>query len=287
MDSELFKPFKLCFAILKFYGMWQDGNQSWIYFAFGYLAHIIGIQVYMMFQFVFAILSENLLDFTEAVTLAITNLAMVFKCFNFFMKIKNIIKSLEVLKTLLELSVPKDENNKRDLLRSRVNFGYKIFKIFWSTVILTCVVSTIPPFVSHQLPYKIWFPFDTKNSEFGFWAAFAIMSVNSPYVAFVDCALDILPVIFITFAIGLIDELSARIELFGLSDDIESSKIELKKCIEIHKSIKSYIAMIQDNFAIATLLQGLLSTVIMCTSAFTMSTVSCFFFLTYNLTSEC
>lgn len=76
-----------------------------------------------------------------------------------------------------------------------------------------------------------------------------------------------------SFAIGLTDELSARLELIGSGGD---SNKELKKCIEIHQDLKNYVKTIQDNFAAAILVQGFLSSIIMCTTVFTMSMVRYF-----------
>lgn len=126
---------------------------------------------------------------------------MVFKCVNVFVNLKKMKKSFEALESLLILS---DTRGEREELRMEVKLCYKVFKVFRLSVILTCVVACFPPFISHQLPYKLWFPFDSEKSEVGFWAAADIMIFIAPYITSIDLALDILPVIYISFAIGVI-----------------------------------------------------------------------------------
>lgn len=275
MDAELFKPFKLCFFLFKSLGTWQDGNQSWIYFILGYSIHFIGIFVYMIFQFIYALKSSNLVEFTDAICLTITNLAVTCKCLNFFVKIKAILKSVETLKKLLELSEPKEKANKRNLLRLQVTFGYKVFKVFWTTALVTSLSAIISPIFFHRLAFKVWFPFDTDESEIGFWSASIFMMFTSPFLSSLDVALDILPVIFMTFAIGLIDELSERLEKVSSHNQSDSDSFkELKICIEIHKNILEHVREIKENFSTTVLYQGILSAGIICTSVFTISVVS-------------
>jgi 7tm Odorant receptor len=274
MDAELFKPFKLCFFIFKRLGTWQDGNQSWIYFVLGYLVHFIAIIVFMNLQLIFAIKSTNLVGFTNSISLAITNLAVTFKWLNFLIKIHAILKAVETLKALLEFSAPKDKTKHRKLLRSQVQFGHKVFKVFLVTALFTSFSAFFPPILFHRLAFQVWFPFDTENSEVGFWSASIFMMFDSPFLSSLDAALDMLPVIFMTFAIGLIDELSERLEnISKVNDDDTSSIEELKKCVEIHLQICEFTVDIKKNFSTVIMIQGLLSAGMLCTCAFTISTV--------------
>jgi hypothetical protein len=291
MDVELFKPFKLIFSVFKVTGMWQDGNQSWIYFILGYFAHLLFFELCLLGELLYVFNAEGLEDYVEGIGMTFTYISAVFKCLNFFYKLKLIKKSVETLTALLEFSA--DERWKsRDHVKAQVAFGLKVYKAFWISAYISCIFSSLVPFLSHQLPYKVWFPFDTENSELGFWIASFSLICNSFTVSVVDISLDTLPVIFLTFAIGLTNELSARLSMVGSSDNkvkgpnarqvlnsksvstenVEMEK-ELIKCIEIHKKIKEFVTEIQENFATVILIQGFFSALILCTGAFTMSTV--------------
>lgn len=281
MDTELFRPFKLMFRVFKTLGMWQDGNQSWTYFFVGFFYHFVWIGFYLAYAVIFTFFTENLEDFAEIFGMAATYAAMMFKWINFFYKLKSVKKSVETLIRLLEFSA--DERWKsRDEIKSQVAFGYKVYKAFWFTAWTSCISAAFVPFVTHQLPYRFWFPFDTKNSEIGFWTAAFFLIFSSFVTSTIDIALDTLPVFFMSFAIGIINEFSDRLNEIGkVKEKVENNSNEKKfhnkelvKCIEIHQKIREFVGEIHENFSTVILLQGLMSSLILCTSAFTMSTVS-------------
>jgi hypothetical protein len=100
-------------------------------------------------------------------------------------------------------------------------------------------------------------------------------------------------VILIAIVIGMLNELSTRIINF---DNVESTSNEMSslnqpknekhleeliKCIEIQKRVKILSDGITKHFGIIILIQGFLSSLTLCVSAFTLSTVI-FYFLTFS-----
>lgn len=280
MDQSLYKPIKMCFLLLKTFGMWQDGNQSWIYLIFGSFAHIIFVQLYMTCMFIYSFQAEDLVDFTEAFGLASTTLGFSIRCLNFFYRINSIVKLVNSLEVLLKFSETQEHSV---ILRSKVRFGYNIMKIFWLFGLVSMVTAFFPPFFSHQLPYKFWLPFDTKNNESGFWIASVITLSFSPCTGQLAMVLDILPIIFLSFAIGLVEELRIRIEEVETKSKPEGSKSsqyyknQLITCIKIHQKIKEYVEEIQNIFSYVFMIQGVISTATICTCAFVMSKVKKFY----------
>lgn len=280
MKESLYRPLKICFLVLKTCGVWQDGEQTWTYFIIGYFVHVILMQLYIVCLFMYAFQAEDLIDFAESFGLATTVLALFIKCLNFLINIKDIMKLVESVEILLKFS-GSDEH--RIILNARVQFGYKIMKIFLMTGIISCLTAIFPPFFSHQLPYKFWLPFDIKNSETGFWITSISSLLSSPFTAELALVLDVLPVIFLTFAIGLVEELCIRIEGIGRLTNLKGSKrsqfykIELVKCIQIHQKIKKFVLDIQNSFSMVIMVQGVLSSAIICTCTFTMSKVRKFY----------
>lgn len=198
-------------------------------FFVGYLTHFVCMQMNLLCQFIYAFQAESLDDLTEATCLALTNLAMLIKCFNFLAKIKSILASLEFLKELLAFSAPCESNEERKSLQLQVKFGYKVFKIVLQPLqrpAFPCVSLIFPILFSRRLPYKVWFPFDTKQSDIGFWVASAVLFCNRPYIGLLDAALDILPVIFLSFAVGLIDELCIRLEKLDFKENFVTGRTD-------------------------------------------------------------
>lgn len=235
----------------------------------------------MIQQIICTLKADNLLDFTDAISLVITNLAVVFKSVNILFKLKAITNSVETLNRLLIFSAPDNANDDRVLLRSQVNFGFKVLKVLWLTAEISCLSALIAPIIFHKLAYKVWFPFDTDGSEVGFWAASIFMMLNAPILSTLDVALDIIPVIFLTFAIGLTNELADR--LSNISTAKGSQEMQLKKCVKIHVKIIKYVSEIENNFSSVILIQGVLSSAILCTTAFTMSIVRFSTFISRNI----
>jgi hypothetical protein len=273
MNAELYKPVKLCFKVFKTLGLWQDGNQSWTYFFVGYSFHFVTAYLHFCGELMYIFNeAQNLVQFVDALVLSTLYLSVIGKSANLFFNIKSIKKILEDVNHLLEITAD-DRWKSREKLHSEVSFGFKVYKAFWMSAVLNCVMAIFVPIFSHELPYKVWFPFDTKESLTGFWFASVLLIANSFVISAVVMALDVLPVIFMTFVVGLIEELTDRLEMVGRSESTRKQEKEFVKCIEIHLKIKELAKDIQTNFSSAILFQGILSAIILCTSAFTTSMV--------------
>jgi hypothetical protein len=282
MESELYKPFKLCFWIFKIFGMLQNGEQTWAYFIIGYIVHFFSVEYFVIGSLIYTF---NAKDFC----LCCCFIAQTFKSLIFFYRMKRIKKLLESLESLLKFSAnPKFPD--RVQLNKDVKFAYKVFKAFLFTGLITVTFGTISVVVTRKLPQKVWFPFDTVNSQIGFLIAIIYLQLDPFYVSSTDIALDVLPVIFMSFAIGLMNELAERIKRIGSETDDnivdepgtsiadarktkavarkilsdQKSKEELIKCIEIHWKLKEFIDDIQANFALSILSQGLMISIILC-----------------------
>lgn len=282
MDADLYKPFKLSFWVLKKLGMWQDGNQSWSYFVFGHLLHFLFVDLNVVSQIMYAINAKDLHDFIDTLGLLITITASMLKGFHFFVKLKKFKKLFETLESLLEFSF-KEKYSDRKQIKIQVAKVYKIYKPFWCLALFNCFVGCFVPLFYDHLPYKFWFPFNTQADHFGFWAASYLVVFNSFIVCPIDIALDMLPITFVAFAIGLVNELSNRLSEIFKTRQVEFKKPgqkrnndkqeelltkELIRCIEVHIKIKSFIGEILDAFQTVILLQAVMSCIILCSNAF-------------------
>lgn len=112
----------------------------------------------------------------------------------------------------------------------------------------------------------------------------------------VTVAADLLPLYFFNIGAGLIEEFGDKVVGIDVELDAESSsslsmteKIELKNakkiqslktCIQTHKKIKKFVKKTEKIFEFIILVQGLVSTIILCTTAYTISQV------TFSLTAS-
>jgi odorant receptor len=276
MDVELQKPFKLCFKVLTNLGWWQDGNQSWSYVAYGTLVHFVEFYVFLL-ELVLYILWDilpcdeiDLIEICDVLGLALALTSATIRAGNFIYNLKQIKQSCKTLETLMKFSAD-DRWKSREKLRERVDFGLKVYKLYLFVAYTACGLTILLPIFLDKLPWSVWLPSSIKENLAGFWIASLYFIGNSVVAALTDMTLAILPVIFMTFAIGFIEELTDRLEMIG--KDEEKTK-EFIKCVEIQIRIKAYVAEIQDNFSTAIFIQGLLGSVILCMNAFTMTMVS-------------
>lgn len=300
MDAELYKPFKVSFWMLSKFGMWQDGNQTWRYLICGHVLHFLFFDLNIASQIIYAINAEDLVDFTEAFALTVTVTTSMLKGFNFFFRIKSIKKSVETLESLLKFSLSK-KNNSRKQIDLQIEKVCHIFKMIWFSTCFACFIGVLIPLHYNHLPYKLWFPFNTDSGEVGFWIASYYLVLNSFVSCAITIALDMLPITFMAFAIGLINELSDSLSEFGKFES-KSKKVEQKpskketsfvgqqklstnvlareihKYIEIHIKIKEFVGEIHGNFETVIFFQGFMSSMILCTSAFSLTMVKCSLF---------
>ena len=286
MDVELFRPFNVIFSVLKRLGLWQNGRQNWVYLMFGSVFHFTFRELQLTGALISLLSVKSFEEFADISVVISIIFSGLIRSWNFLANVRKIEKSVENLKSLIVFSCDERSKN-RESVKSQVKFAYKIFKFNWSLAILTASIATLRTILSHQLPFKTYFPFDTEDSEIGFFCAVTIKTITFYSIGTIDVALSILPIIFISFAVGLMNELSDRLSLIcetskyaagttsskTTSDDVGDDE-ELKKCIKIHVKIIKFTQEIHKNFSRVIFVQGFASSVILCTIASFLSTVT-------------
>jgi hypothetical protein len=272
MDAELFEPLNLVMRSLKVTGLWQDGTQSWAYFVLGHISRFIIIECSIVL-IVLALDPNNLQEANESAFLAAVMVILAVKSWNFLVKIKNIQKSFRILLGLLEFSYD-DRFKDRSHLKVQVAIPLKIFKFFWLTVRVNCVIGLVRAILTRQMPFKAWFLLDPEASEVGFYITLIFMTAIPMAIGIIAMSLNVLPVIFMAFGVGLINELTARLSEIGEFLEPQVMEKEFVKCIEILSRIRKYIKETGDNFSQAIFVHGFVSSLIICTNVYAITKVS-------------
>lgn len=268
MDAELYRPFELCFKVLKAQGAWQDGKQTWRYFFAGYFVHFLVVELYIASEAVVIFTAKELIDVVGPLGFFLTRLVNTIKWVNFLINFHSIMSLLESLeRTLVFARDPL--RGKRVELKEQVALVYRIFVAYSKVVLVVCTVGALKPILTGRQLTKMWFPFDSGIGTIGFWVATAFSNVNIFFYGLNDSMLAFLPMIFISFAVGLIKELAARLKDCG--DDEE-----FVKCVEIHLMIKELVRDIQKVFSAVIFVQGFMGSIFLCARVFTLSIVSGF-----------
>jgi hypothetical protein len=190
-----------------------------------------------------------------------------------------------------------------------MNFGNKLIKrsniikkvhiAYWSAAVLSVssaaagslMASKNPPY---KVPYQLWAPFDYETNIF--W--YLVMLIYQTYFALKASSstvnMDTLLYFLLSISAGLFDELNERI--LKIDTELKTNltknnqqkfqkiaiehenklKDELKRCVDIHRRTFEFMAKVQNIFSPMIFVQAFVSSVILCTTSYTISMVSPF-----------
>lgn len=173
-------------------------------------------------MFLYLVHSDDLHGFSDCLNAFFTMFAACLKIFNFMYKLGNILMLVKSLDKLIELSEYKN-NLDHEEIKKRVGQGRLVYNIIVTSATVSCTIVGIFPIINwrdHKLSYRMYFPIiNYKNNDLIF-LALACYQMLAAVFAVLDMTLDMLPILFMCFAIGLIEELSERLENIGLNESI-------------------------------------------------------------------
>lgn len=119
------------------------------------------------------------------------------------------------------------------------------------------------------------------DSELKFYCAAVFNFFDSMICSYIDVSLTYLPVLFMSYAVAFLEELSKRLSKIGKKanlkdvDSIEEAACaeELVECVKLHLKIKEFTRNIEKHFSTMILVQGLMSSIVFCTLIYILSKV--------------
>lgn len=216
-------------------------------------------------------------DFSDVLMLSATMLALILKTYMFVYNLSTLKVMLVELKDLVEFSAFGREG-KKSRLEAHAAVFIRITKYFYGSAYLATTLALTMTFINHQskiLPYETWFIWNYKEIEGLFWAMSIYQFAMANYCSTINFSFDLIPVIFMSFIATLLKELSIELSLIG--EERETNGVadseKLRKCIDCHIRIKKLAKEVSENLSFPFIAQTILSTVILCTSAFLLTTV--------------
>ena len=277
-SSVLNIPFK----ILQVLGFWQTKDATRAYKVYGFIMHFTQVELFLFCQLMYAISANNLFELTDLLSIMFNYIGFCIKTYNFMFRLKSIIALRQDFKELVSLSgIVKGEP--LTLIKPRVLHVQKIFRIFWYFCLLTTSLgglSLVAQFIAnpnppYQIPYKFWTPFDYHYNIYGFIFMGILQTLNPIVFCGAIAAIEFLPIFFLNGAAGLLDELAIIFGKIGAwENETEDAFEQLKKCIELHLRLKAFISRTENIFSTTIFVQGAISLIIICTTAFNLSKVS-------------
>lgn len=280
------KPFKVPMKLLQLLGIWQDGSGSTFYKLFGFFLHFYNlehgsfVQTYLT---VSALTSGNIVEFTETLSIVLTCYVTICKTLIFITSLKSIIQLMHDLEQLLKFS-DFDRAKKRHHVNFYESSVIKISNLTYGFHLAICSLSLIMAIVfieDRRLPFKTWFYFDHLKSDAVHAFLLGAEYVVSLYIILVNTSLDYFPVIFMCYVLAILKELKERVA--ELRENMKSTDVDLKKCVNLHVRVEEFCHKISHNYAMHFMVQGFFSSLILCSSTFLLSRVSDNFFICANL----
>lgn len=281
MDFDIFLPFRIPLKILKIFGLWQTEKSSWIYFMYGIVMHLFFLELFTILQFGYLFSVETFADFANLMSMLPTYFALCVKSINWFYNLSQIEALFDLITENLNSGTVTEK------MKNHVKRVDKIFKIFWGSAASSCVLGAFVPFVAHQFPYRMWFPYNYEDNAFMFYLAAIYQIVDTLCYSGVDIVFDTFPVMFMSYILAMLQQLGDRLEDLkknkriegGTSDGVvvktyyvDNTK-ELLQCIKYQKNILEITKRVEKFFSVVFLVRGLMSTLILCTTSFALTIV--------------
>lgn len=274
MNSEWLKVFDKPIKYLKVAGIWIDKDSPRATIIVSSLMHLFLVDIYMICSVIYLFTIDNIEDFSEAMSIQATLTGVCIKTLYFVFKKQQIEQLLNSLVALIEHESWIDLNNNGVKLQARVAQIDRIFKIFMSVAVVGVLSGSIVPFVTHIMPYKMWFPYDFNNNELAFWLSVLYQIIPGCIYAPATIIIDTFPAILICFLTGMLEVLCHRLDSIKHGD--KGNLKELTKCIEIQLKLEAFQIEIGNIFGRIIWAQGFMSTLILCTTSFSLTVVSQF-----------
>lgn len=283
MNSEILYPFGIPVKILKIFGLWQIKSSSRHKIAFTVILHFLLFVTFFFLQLFYIFNFESHEDFASAMTLLPSSIGLLIKAINLLYYNDEIILLMKVIMETVE-------SERLVKIEKRMERIESIFRLFLVSAIFPCILTVIVPFIHHKLPYPVWFPYNYNESEGLFWVSAGYVLINIICYSGVIISLDILPIIFMNFIIGMLQSLCFRLEFPELkavkvmesastsaqnnTTLIRDEKAELVKLILFQLKICEILKKVEKCFSNVLMSQGLASAVILCTTSLSLTVVS-------------
>ena len=277
MAVDYLTPFKIPFFVMKSLGAWQEKHSSWRYRFWGLLVHLVSIDLFVFYHSVYlykALKKGDYKEFFKALKMCILMFSIMFKSFWFIVKINPVRRFLEDLKVLVDLGG--SNYNDRPKFTAAITKIVKIVKGFYLTACLSVITTfsiSLIMFKQKVLMYESWTYWDYKTNDIAYWGAQANQLLLCFYGVSVDYGSDLMPIILMALATGLLQELAESIE----NENFDTEK-KFDDLIERHVKLKELVGNISESLSTILMLQAACSAFILCASAFLLTMVRNFVF---------
>jgi hypothetical protein len=231
-------------------------------------------------------------EFSISIGMTPMFVVLMFKSTNFLANKARIQKLCKSLTSLIkEESWVEKQNGEK--LKQRTNQIGIVVKILLTFSVYGASMCSLVAFFDHELPLKMWFPYDSQSNEFLFWLTVFYQVSGGIFMTPIAIFLDVAPVVFMSYLAGIMEELCERIgricEFKRSRRSSESIAMKLEtikrlqnmenyeefvKCVKIHQKLLEISTNMNEIFGKDIWFQGFVSIFVLCTTSFSLTIVS-------------
>ncbi|CRK90842.1 CLUMA_CG004532, isoform A [Clunio marinus] len=271
--------FKLPILILKTFGFWKEEPWSKLRWMYSILIRYLFLDCIVIAYSVHLIKSlgiRSIADISTTLSYLLTIYGLFFKSMWIIIKQKKIRSMMKSLEELLKVT-SFGKTNERNLMQHENNRMMKVERIFYgsSIVLAFFVLIKAIAFDSRigKIPLDTWIFFNMEPNSFLYWLVVAQECFATLFVIIVNFSLDMIQIVFMHYLTVMLKELSIEIESIQPEDDTKDYD-RFCKCVDCFVQLKDLGGEISTHLSLTFFVQAILSSVILCTSAFLLSTLS-------------
>jgi hypothetical protein len=297
MSYNWLEVFDSPISFLKTTGAWIDQDTSKRKFVIAIVMHCILLDFTLVTQFVHLVTIGKLEEFAETFMMFASFLSVFVEHLSLIVGRKKIESLLEELNKLI--SIAEVDKKVEGKLKKRVSQISTIFKVNFGMIVLLAVPSAVYSILNSKLPYGTWSPYDFQTNQVAFWILASIQSVGiTTYL--ISICIEALPLFFISFMTGLVEELAEKIGSF-LEDKIEEEpengkrksrlnnlkimrllqddkrrrkNLGFQKIIHTQRGISMMVKKVSETFETVIVVKWVLTILKLCMASFAVITVS-------------
>jgi hypothetical protein len=268
--------FEKWIIFLKKVGLIISKTDSWKQKITGIAFRLFFIEIMLILQLIYLKEIKNLLDFIKLLSTLSTYVSYFVKAMNVIYQAKVIEELIEAIKTDLK------DYELNEKFEKRIKEARKIFNMLWIAAFVTTFFGGFVPFFSHELAYSMWFPYDL-NISILFWLSTSYQHIATVVGSFMDAILEMLPAFFMAYIAAMLEQLCDELENLKVQKDcakgkawqkrntvVPSFNAKLIKIVKMHRNLLEGCKKFERIFNLTFFVRGLTSTIVFCTSAFSL-----------------
>jgi hypothetical protein len=196
------------------------------------------VDIFVVFEGIFLLKVDSFKEFSSSVGVTPLLLVFIFRSTNFLINREKIKSLYECLDELIgECSnIDKKKGSKLKQTNRQID---RIFKIFMTFATVSVSMTVVIVSFAHELPVRMWFPFDYTSSEVLFWSL-ALYQITEGFIMTpIGVAIETFPTFFLGYLTGIIIDLGQRFEEIGVRK-VHVAKLQGNTNSQAHKRSKPY-----------------------------------------------